>query len=308
MRSGRCRAVQMHELGAKIKRLRQAAQMTQVELAGDFITRNMLSQIENGSAQPSLPTIQYLAGRLNIPAGYFFAEEEDEFVYRKMLHIKEIRRAYTEHAWQRCIDLCQDSLGGSDDELNLILARSAYELALQSFTEGRLCAAHTGFVQAYEYAIQTVYDTASLLRTVYDYLNFLEQFDSALEIPAFIKAPRYDQISEQPGFSFYTFALRRIREGKYETIELLLNLPELTEKIYAAHIRARIAMAKHAYADAIAIIEALLEPEHSPQPGKPMIYLLCGDLEICCRESGDYERAYRYTTSRAKLLDALLID
>lgn len=81
-------------LGQKIRRLRTAQQMTQAELAGDQITRNMLSQIENGSAQPSLPTILYLAQRLNIPAGYFFAEEEDEFAYRKMLHIGSIKAAY----------------------------------------------------------------------------------------------------------------------------------------------------------------------------------------------------------------------
>ena len=41
-------------IGEKIKRLRTAKLMTQADLVGDVITRNMLSQIENGVANPSL--------------------------------------------------------------------------------------------------------------------------------------------------------------------------------------------------------------------------------------------------------------
>ena len=57
------------EIGEKIKTLRNQRRMTQTALAGDQITRNMLSLIENGSALPSLSTILYLAERLDIPAG-----------------------------------------------------------------------------------------------------------------------------------------------------------------------------------------------------------------------------------------------
>ena len=54
-------------IGEKIRELRVAKLMTQAELAGTHITRNMLSCIENGSANPSLSTILYIAGRLNVP-------------------------------------------------------------------------------------------------------------------------------------------------------------------------------------------------------------------------------------------------
>ena len=49
------------EIGEKIKKIRTAKLMTQSELAGTEITRNMLSQIENGSAQPSMATVLYIA-------------------------------------------------------------------------------------------------------------------------------------------------------------------------------------------------------------------------------------------------------
>ena len=40
-------------LGQKIREARQSKGMTQKELVGDYITRNMLSKIENDSAIPS---------------------------------------------------------------------------------------------------------------------------------------------------------------------------------------------------------------------------------------------------------------
>ena len=55
------------ELGKRIKEARLAKKMTQTEVVGTFITRNMLSQIESGSATPSLKTLEYLAGVLDIP-------------------------------------------------------------------------------------------------------------------------------------------------------------------------------------------------------------------------------------------------
>ena len=41
-------------IGKKIKKLRTSKLMTQSELAGSEITRNMLSRIENDAASPSL--------------------------------------------------------------------------------------------------------------------------------------------------------------------------------------------------------------------------------------------------------------
>lgn len=298
----------MTDLGQKIRRLRTAAGMTQAELAGDRITRNMLSQIENGSAQPSLPTILYLSSKLGIPPGYFFAEEEDELQYRKMQHIAAIKAAYAAGQWQRVMSLCQDNLPGSDDELNFMLCRAAYHLALGAFAEGRLCAAHTRFVQTLVYDANSIYDAPQIVRTAYDYLLYLAQFDSALEIPSFIDPPAATATSDQPWFSCYLHAMRAIGAGEVETAEKLLRIRDFGDTTYAAHVEARIAMARRLYADAIAIIEGMLTPERGLPPSKPMSYLLYGDLEVCCRETGDFERAYRYSTQRVKLLDILLTE
>jgi transcriptional regulator with XRE-family HTH domain len=63
------------ELGQKIKQARLEAGLSQRQLCGQQITRNMLSQIENGSARPSIDTLRYLAGQLGKPLSYFWEEE-----------------------------------------------------------------------------------------------------------------------------------------------------------------------------------------------------------------------------------------
>ena len=52
--------MEKNTLGKRIKEARLAKKMTQSEVVGDFITRNMLSQIESGSATPSVKTLEYL--------------------------------------------------------------------------------------------------------------------------------------------------------------------------------------------------------------------------------------------------------
>lgn len=62
------------ELGEKLRKARKAAGLSQRQLCGDAITRNMLSQIEHGTAKPSMGTLQYLASRLQKPVSYFLED------------------------------------------------------------------------------------------------------------------------------------------------------------------------------------------------------------------------------------------
>lgn len=63
------------ELGARLKQARLEAGLSQRQLCGDVITRNMLSQIENGAARPSMDTLRYLAARLGKSVSHFLEEE-----------------------------------------------------------------------------------------------------------------------------------------------------------------------------------------------------------------------------------------
>ena len=62
------------EIGERIRLARLEAGLSQRQTCGEYMTRNMLSQIENGTAAPSLGTLQYLSRRLCKPVGWFFGE------------------------------------------------------------------------------------------------------------------------------------------------------------------------------------------------------------------------------------------
>ena len=64
------------ELGEKLKQARLEAGLSQRQLCGDTVTRNMLSLIENGAARPSMDTLRVLAGRLGKSVAYFLGEDE----------------------------------------------------------------------------------------------------------------------------------------------------------------------------------------------------------------------------------------
>lgn len=63
------------ELGEKLRRARQEAGLSQRQLSEGIVTRNMLSQIEHGTAKPSMDTLTALARRLGKSPGAFLGEE-----------------------------------------------------------------------------------------------------------------------------------------------------------------------------------------------------------------------------------------
>lgn len=65
-------------LGQRIKEARLAKKMTQTEVVGSFITRNMLSQIESGNAVPSMKTLTYLSKVLDLPPSVLLQDAESE--------------------------------------------------------------------------------------------------------------------------------------------------------------------------------------------------------------------------------------
>lgn len=91
------------ELGKKLLQARQEAGLSQRQLCGEEITRNMLSQIEHGTARPSMDTLKYLAARLGKPVSYFL--EEDISLSPNQQVILDARKAYAagEHAKARLL-------------------------------------------------------------------------------------------------------------------------------------------------------------------------------------------------------------
>lgn len=72
-------------LGEMLRQARLEAGLSQRALCGDEITRNMLSRIENGAAQPSMRTLRYLADRLGKPVSFFLDEQAVVSVNRQAM-------------------------------------------------------------------------------------------------------------------------------------------------------------------------------------------------------------------------------
>ncbi|MGE7917129.1 helix-turn-helix domain-containing protein [Lysinibacillus xylanilyticus] len=58
----------MDSLGTRIRKLRKERKLTLEALAGDRLTKGMLSQIENDKAKPSMESLDYIAERLEVKA------------------------------------------------------------------------------------------------------------------------------------------------------------------------------------------------------------------------------------------------
>lgn len=80
-------------LGERIKELRKEQGLTLVELAGEKITKGMLSLIENNKSNPSMDTLEYLAETLGVSISYLTQEGDSEWT-KKMLERSELYNSF----------------------------------------------------------------------------------------------------------------------------------------------------------------------------------------------------------------------
>ena len=137
------------ELGTRIKQARLEKGLTQRQLCGEYMTRNMLSLLENGSAKPSVETLEYLAKALGKPVGYFLGEASPLDDARSALALGDL------DGLRQALDGAEDSEEGRLLEFYWHLA--AAEKALE---DGREAYAQTLLGRALE--ISGVYVTKQL--------------------------------------------------------------------------------------------------------------------------------------------------
>ncbi|KRQ87556.1 DNA-binding transcriptional repressor PuuR [Caloramator mitchellensis] len=66
-------------IGEKIKNLRQQKGLSQEELCGEYLSRVVLSRIENNKMLPSIPQLQYISNKLDVSFHYFFIDIDCEY-------------------------------------------------------------------------------------------------------------------------------------------------------------------------------------------------------------------------------------
>ena len=293
-------------IGERIRELRISKLMTQADLAGDHITRNMLSCIENGSANPSLSTIVYIAGRLGVPAGFLLAEQGDEMAYRKMSNLSNIKKAYTTGDVQSCRSLCLSGCPEPDDEICLLLANCDTGIAVEEFWSGKLRSSCRFFDEALSYAEKTIYSTDAIEAEIRVYFRYMERISHTL-YSDLLDEEKVLCVKSNSQITRYLDALDALDGDDTSIAERFIEdtFEDGENSFFKAHLQNKLLIASKNYKQAQKVLQQLLQDSSTPL-NKIELYTVLEDLEICCRESDDYKGAYRYASEKVELLEQLL--
>ncbi len=255
------------ELGQRLRQARLEAGLSQRQLCGDVITRNMLSQIENGSARPSMETLRYLAGVLGKPMGYFL--EEQAVTSPNQAVMEKAGCSWPEHPAQvlEILEAYRSPDPVFDREQTLLGALAAMEAGARALGEGRGDYARSLLKKAREYADRCPYWTEGLER---QYLLLLYKADPRQGATILTKLP-------DPMPEIYLRA-----ENQPERAGALLDAFTAEDPRWYA-LRGEAWFAQGAYAKARVCFEKAAPTEQN-----------LSRLEQCCRELEDYKMAYYY--------------
>ena len=277
------------QLGDKIRERRREVGMTQAELAGDTVTRNMLSQIEGGKASPSLSTLAMLAERLSVPIGYFFCEKGEEILDRKAGVMARLSRLFRAGSYAECLRVFEKELGECDDELGYMMASCAYFCGLRAWKNGSFETAVAYLSSAEDYVQETAYPADWILAGCRLLIPIganvqapLLEFNEHAYIDSLRRAGCLDvfcYLTEREGYAF---------ENPY----------------YEMHLRGRKLLRESHFSEALALFSEIEKHKGEDEITAYLLIRTYADMEIAYRELGDYEGAYRYSTKRHSLLAA----
>ena len=243
------------ELGARLRQARLDAGLSQRQLCGETITRNMLSQIENGNARPSMDTLRYLAAQLGKPVSYFLEEQailspnqrimaaarnaSGEEVLTALRQYQSPDPLFDRERWlleaQTCLELARQALdSGKKEYARTLLAQAEtagsntpyYTPQLEQYRQ--LLAFEAGIVSAVKpdpWALSIFAQSALAQNQPQKCIGLLQAMDSLQEEQHFLLAQAYLQCGE------YQKAIHHFRQAEtYDPLAVYAGL----EKCYSA--------------------------------------------------------------------------
>lgn len=290
--------------GEKIKKLRAEKMMTQSQLVGDQITRNMLSRIESDEANPSLGTLIYLAKRLNVPPGYLLANEKEDELYKKSFALDGIKLAYKAGSYKICRQLCMD-YDGFDDEIVMIAAHASFYLAVEEFNKGNLKRAVMYFDEAISYETHTTYYTEHIKAESCMYLRYMARFSQNLSSSVIDENSVEYFCAMSNDFCRYIYAIECVENSHTTFANSLVSKGE-REDPTVLHLGAKLDMIHGNYR--LAIIKLQQALNNNRAISRPVLYSVFSDLEECAKATNDFRAAYEYSTTKMDLLQKMLSD
>ena len=151
-------------VGEKIRRRRGELGLTQREVAGENVTRNMICRIERGDCLPSLDTLRSVAKALSVSVAYLVSEEDDYAAFSVMEALPALREAYRRTRYADVLTLTEKlPPEGVSDEVAALAAAASLGLAERSMRDGNLKKIPEYVDRAKQYAEKTVFPTDWLL-------------------------------------------------------------------------------------------------------------------------------------------------
>jgi transcriptional regulator with XRE-family HTH domain len=261
------------ELSQKLKQARLDAGLSQKALCGDRITRNMLSQIENGSARPSMDTLRYLAAQLGKPLSYFL---EDDAVTSPNQALMEQARSAEPSETLHLLGSYRAPDPTFDNERWLLEALTCLTLAEDALSQGKPAYARSLLERAAVAGSRTPYYTADNERR--RLILCMEAGEKTAALP---------DLSQE----LLLLATAALEREDFHCCGALLAC--VTDKSPRYHyIKAQMHFGQKAYEAARPHFEAAwdLDPKSC-----------CSRLEDCCRELGDFAGAYFYACKLREL-------
>ncbi len=229
-------------LGNKIKQLRKEKRLTQGELAGEGLSRTMLSKLENDLAKPSLKTIEYLASKLSVPVAYFTDEDTHQHPSTFDKQLVHISRMLNKSEYESIYTFIEETLSqhepdGSEAEGVLLLF---FSIACQN--TGRMKESYRYLLEAKTILEQN--NSFYYLAKVHHHLAicFFDRGDhendeehSFLAIQYLNQSLIVDTIMEMN--CYYNLAYARMLRGKYGAAILALEEALEIEKERKTHSR-----------------------------------------------------------------------
>ncbi|MBE6586837.1 MAG: helix-turn-helix transcriptional regulator [Ruminococcaceae bacterium] len=277
------------DLGRRIRERRKKLGITQAQLCGDYMTRNMLSRIETGDANPSLETLLFISQKLKTPPSFFLCRDiKEEAEYTKTVRIKDARRMLGTGQYRKCIDICSD-LPSDDDEVSFIVVTAETMWAANAFDKGELREALLHLENAKTALHQTVYMYSEMLSQI-RFLSHLITCLSKGEAPSIESLPVMAPVFFTKDRFLYVIAL-----ASEEFPKNCLG----SQSIYRTHLEAKALMNGSNYSEAA----PLLSKVRNEAPDAFARYYALLDLEICSGKLDDYKSAYEYARQRMELHD-----
>lgn len=262
------------ELGQRLHQARLEAGLSQRQLCEGIVTRNMLSQIENGSARPSMTTLQQFAARLGKSVGYFI--EAEAVTSPNQAAMERARKAYSDGQYKQVLAALEEYRSPDpvfDWECAYLDALSRIALAEQVLSEGKTAYALTLLEQAAESGSKTPYYTSALERQ-----RLLLCYQARPEDAQALARLLPENLQET-----LLRAESLLAKEPEKSLALLDGAPSEYWRWHYLKGQAYLLLKNYSAA-----------AEHYEKAQSHMEEKVWAQLEECYRELGDFQQAYRY--------------